>query len=161
MKLILNFFLDEFVSGNFVRYYTSNHNIKFGRIKSFVMVNNILKAQIQRLLTFDEIPSHLKSQERFTNANQKLWLLEETVLPIIDITNIIDRYTIWLEDNVLPLHYNFSVSEIIYKFNNRWKVRAINLRHQHPTEHLQFQTPPPGIPVLKFFLDFYIDDFGT
>jgi len=70
-------------------------------------------------LTFDEIPSHLKSHDRFMDANQKLWLLEEPIPPIIDILNLIDQCTIWLKDNILPLQYDFSVVEIVYKFNNR------------------------------------------
>ncbi|GBB83725.1 hypothetical protein RclHR1_01040030 [Rhizophagus clarus] len=113
------------------------------------------------ILTFDEIPLHFKSQDRLMNASKKLWMLEETILPIIDILNIVDHCIIWLEDNILPSYYNFSIAEIIYKFNNRWKIRGINLRHQHPIEHLQLQDPPFGIPVLKFFLDLYYDDFGT
>ena len=64
------------------------------------------------------------------NSDKKLWLFEETILPIIGIANIADHCIIWLEDN-------FSVAEIIYKFGNRWKIRNINLRHQHPIEYLQ------------------------
>jgi len=151
----------EFASGDFIRYYTLNYNIKYGQIRSFIIVKGILKVQIQRLLSFNEIPSHLKSQDRFLNANQKLWLLEESTLLFIDITYLIDHCIIWLEDNVSPLRYDFSVAEIIYKFNNRWKIRTINLRHQHPTEYLLFQDPPSEMPILKFFLDLYYDDFGT
>ena len=73
----------EFVSGDFIRYCTLNHNIKYGRIRSFIMVKNILKVRIQRLLTFDEIPSHLKSHDRFMDANQKLWLLKEPIPPTV------------------------------------------------------------------------------
>ena len=81
---------------------------------------------------------------------------------IIDILNLIDQCTIWLKDNILPLQYDFSVAEIVYKFNNRWKIRAIKLRHQHPIEQLPpLQNPPSGVPVIKFFLDLYYDDFGT
>jgi len=151
----------EFLCGDFVRYYTSDLNFKYGRIRSFVMVKDILKIQIQKLLTFHEIPLHLKSQDRFINAGKKLWLLEEKILSIIDITSIVDRCIIWLEDTILPSNYNFSVAEIIYKFNNQWKICSIDLRHQHPIEHLQLQDPPSGIPVLKFFLDLYYDDFET
>jgi hypothetical protein len=151
----------EFACGDFVRYSTLN-NINYGRIRSFIMVNNTLKVQIQRLLTFNEIPPYLKSQVQIINVDKKLWLLEEPTSPIIDILNLINQCTIWLEDNISPLQYEFSVTEIIYKFNNRWKVRTINLRHQHPIEYLpSLQEPPSDIPVLKFFLDLYYDDFGT
>ena len=96
------------------------------------------------------------------NSGKKLWLLKETILPIIDIANIADHCIIWLEDNNILSYYDFSVAEIIYKFGNRWKIRNINLRHQHPIEYLQqLQDPPTEIPVLKFFLDLYYDDFGT
>ena len=43
--------------GDFICYYTSDHNVKYGRIRSFIMVKDILKIQIQQLLTFHEIPS--------------------------------------------------------------------------------------------------------
>ena len=152
----------EFVCGDFIRYYNSDYNIKYGRIRSFIKVKNVLKIRIQQLLTFNEIPSYFKSKDRSLDSKKKLWLFEEPMLPIIDITNIVDRCIIWLEDNIPPSYYNFSVAEIIYKFNNQWKVRSINLRHQHPIEYLpSFQEPPSEIPVLKFFLDLYYDDFGT
>ena len=114
-------------------------------------MKGVLKARIQQLLTFDEIPLHFKSHDRFMDASKKLWLLEETILPIIEISSIVDRCIIWLEDNPLPSYYNFSIAEIIYKFNNRWKIRSINFRHQHPIERLQLQDSPSDIPVLKFF----------
>jgi hypothetical protein len=76
------------------------------------MVKGILKAQIQQLLSFDEIPLHFKSQDRLMNASKKLWMLEETVLPIIDIINIIDHCVIWLEDNILPSYFNFQLLKL-------------------------------------------------
>src|SRR5581483_2923569 len=101
----------EFTCGDFV-YYSTLNGIKYGRIRSFIMVKNILKVQIQRLLTFDKIPSYFKSREQSRNANKKLWLLEESTLLIIDISNLINQCTIWLEDtNILPLQYEFSIAE--------------------------------------------------
>ena len=32
--------------GDFICYYTSDHNIKYGQIRSFIMVNCVLKARI-------------------------------------------------------------------------------------------------------------------
>ncbi|CAG8747054.1 17797_t:CDS:1, partial [Funneliformis caledonium] len=72
----INITKGEFASSDFIRYYTLNHNIKYGWIRSFIIVKGILKVRIQLLLSFNEIPLHLKSQDRFLNANQKLWLLE-------------------------------------------------------------------------------------
>ena len=80
--------------------------MKYGQNRSFIIVKGIiLKAQIQKLLTFDEIPLHFKSQDRFINSEKKLWLLEETILPIIDIANIADHCIIWLEDNNILRNY--------------------------------------------------------
>ena len=77
---------------------------------------------------------------------KKLWLLEQTNQPIIDIMNIVGQCIIWLEDNdISSLHYDFSVSEIIHKFDNQWKIHNINPHHQYPIE----------------YLDLYYVDFGT
>ncbi|CAG8654579.1 5616_t:CDS:2, partial [Racocetra persica] len=44
----------------------------------------------------------------------------------------------------------------------QWKLRSIKLRHQHPAECLPIKLPTnTNLPVLKFYLDLYYDDFGT
>jgi hypothetical protein len=35
------------------------------------------------------------------------------------------------------------------------------MRHQLPCENLTLISPPQQLPILKVFLDIYVDDFGT
>ena len=49
------------ICGDFIRY-TLNYNMKYGRIRSFIIVKGILKARIQKLLTFGEIPLCLRDK---------------------------------------------------------------------------------------------------
>jgi hypothetical protein len=60
-----------------------------------------------------------------------------------------------------PEEYNFYIEEIVYRFNGRWKYRDITMRHQLPCENIILTSPPQHLPVLKIFLDIYVDDFGT
>ncbi|CAB4392751.1 unnamed protein product [Rhizophagus irregularis] len=60
-----------------------------------------------------------------------------------------------------PETYDFYVDEIMYHFDGRWKYRNIAERHRLPCEFIKFKQPQQNLPILKIFLDIYIDDFGT
>ncbi|CAB4428340.1 unnamed protein product [Rhizophagus irregularis] len=59
-----------------------------------------------------------------------------------------------------PETYDFYVDEIMYHFDGRWKYRNIAERHRLPCEFIKFKQPQQNLPILKIFLDIYIDDFG-
>jgi len=89
-----------------------------------------------------------------------LWLSEKSCF--IDPKNVLELTTVWLQDTLQPNNYQFYVSEILYSYESRWKIRNIKFRHHHPSEYTQgFNPMPPNTPILKLMLDIYFDDFGT
>jgi hypothetical protein len=60
-----------------------------------------------------------------------------------------------------PEEYDFYIKEIVYYFGGKWKYRDITMRHWLPCENLTLTLPPQQLPILKVFLDIYVDDFGT
>ena len=91
----------------------------------------------------------------------ELWLSESSYL--IDPQNVIEPAIVWLQDTVQPTNeHQFYIGEILYHYEGRWKIREVNLRHQHPSEYTVIPNiPPQNIPTLKLMLDIYYDDFGT
>ncbi len=109
-----------------------------------------------------ELPQKLASLSRMERAQYgELWLSELSCL--VDLQSIIEPAVVWLQDTVQPANeYQFYVSEILYSYEGRWKIRNVDLRHQHPSEYIIIPNPAPSnIPILKLMLDIYYDDFGT
>ena len=88
-------------------------------------------------------------------------MVEESEFFIIDPSSLICHINIWLQDQPSPPIIKFFVNKILYYYNGRWKIRSIKLRHQHPAECLSVTFPTNlNMPILKFYLDLYYDDFG-
>ena len=68
---------------------------------------------------------------------------------------------VWLCDMPEPEEYDFYIKEIVYQFNGRWKYRDIASRHRLPYENITITQSQQNLPILKVFLDIYVDDFGT
>lgn len=105
--------------------------------------------KIQQILTYEHIPKKFKSIARQRQANfGKVWLLENiiSIKPSQVYAKVIDE-----------LNY----SEIIYKFENHWRIRNAELSYQHPSDYITVNQPPESLPVYKLFIDLYYDDFGT
>ena len=60
-----------------------------------------------------------------------------------------------------PEEYDFYIQEIVYRFNGRWKYRDIAVRHRLPYEYITSTQSQHNLPILKLFIDIYIDNFGT
>ncbi|CAG8836218.1 33307_t:CDS:2, partial [Gigaspora margarita] len=113
---------------------------EYGRIQSFVTKDNSMKAQIQRIIPY----------------------IEEQPYLIVEPSLLIQKIIVWLKDQSPPQHFDLSINGIIYCFNEYWKIRFIKLRNQHPAKYISENLPPDStMPILKFFLDLYYDDFGT
>jgi hypothetical protein len=80
---------------------------------------------------------------------------------IIETSQIIIKISVWLEDTEEPFSYDYKIGNILYSFNNHYKIRTISLRHRHPSEYIRLHSSPPNVQVLKIFVDLYYDDFGT
>ncbi|CAG8758812.1 42705_t:CDS:10, partial [Gigaspora margarita] len=105
--------------------------------------------------------SPLFGQPNLSTA-QELYLVEESNSFLIEPSSLICHLSIWLQDQPAPSIIDFFVNQILYNYNGRWKLRSIKLRHQHPAECIPIKLPPnSNMPVFKFYLDLYIDDFGT
>ncbi|RGB27561.1 hypothetical protein C1646_768954, partial [Rhizophagus diaphanus] len=77
-----------------------------------------------------------------------------------------------IEPQAVIRHINISqelnadgyINEILYKYNNHWKLRSISLEYKHPSEYAALelvQNTENTLPIYKLFIDLYYDDFGT
>ncbi|CAB5371849.1 unnamed protein product [Rhizophagus irregularis] len=150
--------------GDFITYYDRNSNtsINYGRIIGFVIYDKtkcfLIKAE--RILDFNSLPNLLKSRQRKNQINntQKLWMTDENEM--IELNWIESKINVWLMDTKKPNNYDYCINEIVYKSNNKWNTRSVDLRHKHPIEYTPIRKISDELPVFKFFLDIYIDKFG-
>ena len=118
--------------------------------------------RIQRLISYEQIPQYLHSKKHAPHSLQERYLVEETEFFIIDPSSLIRHINIWLQDQPSPPIVEFFVNKILYYYNGRWKIRSIKLCHQHPAERISVKFPTNlNMPIFKFYLDLYYDDFGT
>ncbi|RIA99956.1 hypothetical protein C2G38_2236358 [Gigaspora rosea] len=130
-----NNFTRIFKYGDFVQY-LSCELLQYGRIQSFVIKDNLIKVQMQQLLPYSRIPQNLYSLECELQTQE--WLLDQLQPPLFDI----------------------SVNDVLYYFYGSWKCRPIKFQNRHQSEYISTYPPPNStMPVLKFFLDLYYDDF--
>ncbi|CAB5153520.1 unnamed protein product [Rhizophagus irregularis] len=123
--------------------------------------NNSLKLKVDQIISHDDLPNCHLTDNRHTRGNgNELWLVEGKT-NLVNPENIAQRIIVWMCDMPEPEVYDFYIKEIIYRFNNRWKFRDITMRHQLPCEYITLTPPPQHLPVLKIFLDIYVDDFGS
>jgi len=132
------------------------------RIRSIVKVKDEFCLKVDELIKYSRIPGHLHSATR-ENDHKALWLVEGFSI-IIKKEQVMGVVSVWLCDNPdKPAEYDFVVREILYRFDNAWKIREISRRHKLPNEYItDIQRPPSSnVSIRKFFLDIYFDDFGT
>lgn len=118
-------------------------------------------SRIQRLFSYEQIPQYLHSKQNSSYSPKERYLVEELESFIIDPSSLICHVNVWLKDQPEPPVIDFFVNKILYNYNSRWKLRPIKLRHKHPSETTQPPNSPENMPILKFYLDLYYDDFGT
>ena len=80
---------------------------------------------------------------------------------LVDPANIVRRVIVWLCDTPESEEYEFYIKEIVYRFDGRWKFRDIKMRHWLPCEYITFTQSAQHLPILKIFLDIYLNDFST
>lgn len=125
--------------------------------------NDGYKLKIQRILTYNELPTNFKSNSRSRSYEQgEFWLLdrnENNAVILIEPQDVIKRVNISKDPNA-----DGHINEILYKHNNRWKLRSVSLEYKHPSEYAKLeltQNYEDALPVYKLFVDLYYDDFGT
>ncbi|PKC53288.1 hypothetical protein RhiirA1_404412 [Rhizophagus irregularis] len=146
--------------GDYV-YYNEITGKKFGHILAIILENNIEKLKIQHVLTFDELPESFHTTIRQQQSRDgALWLLdrdEYNAIILLEPQAIIQKITVGQNNNSA----NKYIIEILYKHNNHWKFRSALLDYKHPSEYTAIPNHNNSLPVYKFFLDLYYDDFGT
>ncbi|PKC55653.1 hypothetical protein RhiirA1_446767 [Rhizophagus irregularis] len=149
----------EYFTGDFVHIMASNQ-LNCMRITSIILHNSRLKLKLQRFLTFDELPAQYQTADRYSNSSNKRWLLEDKPI-IVEPEVIVGKTSVWLQDQEEPNYYTYIVAEILYNYQNKWKIRNICYRFRHPSEYCPFPQNPHNLPMWKIFIDLYYDDFGT
>lgn len=133
------------------------------RVRGVVVdeTDEICKLKVDRILMHQNLPNCRSSNNRHNRGNDKeLWLVEGKP-KLIDLECIDRHVVVWLCDLPEPAEYEFYIREILYRFGSRWKYRDISKRHRLPCEYIIPNPSPQNMPVLKIFLDIYVDDFGT
>jgi len=145
-----------YFSGEFV-HYSINSIVKPGRIIALVKdENGDIKVKIQQLLQNDELPRNFQSVR---HNSMQLWMTNNVF--VITLSQIISKVSVWFEDTEEPFFYEYKINNILYSFNNHYKLRPISFHHHHPSEYIKLHSTPPEVQVLKIFVDLYYDDFGT
>ncbi|CAB5216800.1 unnamed protein product [Rhizophagus irregularis] len=133
-----------FKAGEWIEYkeFHDQHTLnRVGRITGIVMIDESLPDRffrIQTTRTFYELPSTLKSKERYQRLqlHNELWL--EKIRSTIKIQDLIRHVNVWIKDDNTPRlpTFEFSIQEIIYTFNGRQKIRHVSLRHKLLIEYI-------------------------
>ncbi|CAG8534127.1 8643_t:CDS:2, partial [Gigaspora margarita] len=58
-------------------------------------------------------------------------------------------------------HKERSIREILYKHNNKWKIRNVIYSYKHPSEFAMFEEPTSSLQVYKLYIDIYYNNFST
>ncbi|POG74932.1 hypothetical protein GLOIN_2v1475793 [Rhizophagus irregularis DAOM 181602=DAOM 197198] len=150
--------------GEFI-YYLSNGGHKLLGFLRSIQVNeeNQYVLKIQKLLYYEDIPGIFKGHLRQQRSKSgEVWMLDDNFVFICP-SQVYNKATVKLPHlHQVLSHSDLYVLEIIYKHNNHWRVRDIQLSYQHPAHSIIINNPPvDSMPVYKLFLDLYYDDFGT
>ncbi|CAB4445399.1 unnamed protein product [Rhizophagus irregularis] len=141
----------EYFTGEFVHIITSNR-LNCMRITSIIFHNENVKLKLQRFLRFEELPDRFKTSERASNINTR-WLLEDKPI-IVDPRVLVNKTSVWLRDQQKPSYYSYEVDEILYRYENTWKIRNICYRIRHPSEYCSFPQNSSFVPFGGKFKDF-------
>ncbi|CAB4381734.1 unnamed protein product [Rhizophagus irregularis] len=114
--------------------YNDNNRRKLGRLLAILYGNDSYKLKIQRILTYNELPTNFKSNSRSRSYEQgEFWLLdrnENNAVILIEPQDVIKRVNISQDPNA-----DGHINEILYKHNNCWKLRSVSLEYKHPSEY--------------------------
>ena len=107
-----------YFSGEFV-HYSINSIIKPERIIALVKdENGDIKVKIQQLLQNDELPRNFRSVH---HNSMQLWMTNNVF--VITLSQIISKVLVWFEDTEEPFFYEYKINNILYSFNNHYKLR--------------------------------------
>ncbi|CAB5361052.1 unnamed protein product [Rhizophagus irregularis] len=144
--------------GEFIKYirYDTNSQPRIGHIFAIIKDDNDkLLIKIHSTFFYTELP---RTYTRSRQNSRQLWLTENQ--EIIELSQIINKVSVWLYDTQQPPLYEFIIKEILYYHNGRPLLRNISLRHHHSTLNVSSQVHPDfHCRRIKIFCDLYFDDF--
>jgi len=132
-----------------------------------------LQLGVERLLSYDELPSSLRAPSKRVRMQTKILWLDERQLVIVNPDSVISTFKcqIMTSEGVDSIDTTsecleddtFYVYEIVFSSpsSHRPALRPSLYRHHLASEHHKPQPPPHGeMKYLRFFLDLFVDDFG-
>ena len=89
-----------------------------------------LKVKIQCVLTYEELPRNLQSNNRKQRSQKgELWFLDrdmDNAIVNVELQAIVNHISIViLYDNVINVANSIKIKEVLYKHNGRWKLRDV------------------------------------
>ncbi|CAB5358408.1 unnamed protein product [Rhizophagus irregularis] len=123
--------------GEFIKYirYDTNSQPRIGHIFAIIKDDNDkLLIKIHSTFFYTELP---RTYARSRQNSRQLWLTENQ--EIIELSQIINKVSVWLYDTQQPPLYEFIIKEILYYHNGRPLLRNISLRHHHSTLNVSSQ----------------------
>ena len=105
--------------GDFI-YYSDNDQNKIGRLRAILKddEHDLTRLQIQKALSFQDLPASLKSKVRQQRSNSgEIWLTDD--YKVITTSQIINKSAVKMTD----------IKEIVYEHRSRWHVRNIELSY--------------------------------
>ncbi|CAG8815783.1 41795_t:CDS:2, partial [Gigaspora margarita] len=132
---------------------------------SIVNIDGKLKATVQHVLTFNELPYNLQSNNQRKRSYSELCLLDRKmdiaiiVIELQYIVKVAPIVILYNEDN-----FNSSsifIQEILYKYQGHWKLKSVKYFYKHSSEFAALEIPKTNLPIYKLYIDFYYNDFGT
>ena len=109
----------------------------------------------------------MQSNNRRKRSHIEVWLLDreiENAVITIELQEIIKHVIINIlydNDTINELSSSIFIQEILYKYQDRWKLRSISYSYRHPSEFAPLEGIVTHLPVYKLYIDIYYDDFGT
>ena len=132
-----------------------------------ILINGVdqqYRLRIQKVLYYDKLPGNFKGTLRQNRSlAREVWLQDES-FQIVTPSQISKKANVMMmmfQHNHIP-EDTLRITEIVYKYNDHWRIRNAKFSYQHPADYIMTRPPPsPSMKVCKLFLDLYYDDFGT
>ena len=131
-----------------------------------ILINEVdqqYRLRIQKVLYYDKLPGIFKGTSRQNRSLAgEVWLQDES-FQIITPPQISKKANVMMmfQHNHIP-EDTLQITEIVYKYNDHWRIRNAEFSYKHPADYIMTRPPPsPSMKVCKLFLDLYYDDFGT
>ncbi|CAG8833791.1 18214_t:CDS:2, partial [Racocetra persica] len=125
-------------------------------------ITMIWKVSIQINETIYNCGDFVIYKESSTRVSRILAIVKENAIIIVELHKIVNYITVTILYNENDINESSSIviHEILYKYQEHWKLRNIIYSYQHPSEFVALEDLLISIPVYKLYIDLYYDNFG-